>query len=286
MRVGQEPLGHAHRQIGDAGLLDEGADIGVGLRIGGALAEDDQRPLGALQHLERSRNRLRRRNLARRRVDDLDQRLGALLRVDRLAEKFSRQVKIDATRTTGAGRANGARHADADVLGMQHAEGRLAERLGDGKLVHLLVVALLKVDDLALGRAADHDHRKAVGRGIGERGQAVEEARSRHRQANAGLLRQEAGDRSRIACVLFVPERDDAHTCSLGEAPQIRDRNARHTVDRVDVVELERIDDKVKAVRQRVLCVGFVSGARRGYCRCSRHSILPCIPLLCLIGFG
>ncbi len=29
--------------------------------------------------------------------------------------------------------------------------GRLAERLGDGELVHLLVVALLQVDDLALG---------------------------------------------------------------------------------------------------------------------------------------
>src|SRR4030095_14748797 len=39
-------------------------------------------------------------------------------------------------------RAHRARHADADIRGMQHAEGRLAERLGDRELVHLFVVAL------------------------------------------------------------------------------------------------------------------------------------------------
>ena len=48
MRVGQQALGHRHRQVGDAGLLDQRADVGVGLRIGGALAEQDQRALGAL----------------------------------------------------------------------------------------------------------------------------------------------------------------------------------------------------------------------------------------------
>ena len=144
---------------------------------------------------------------------------------------------------------------------MQHAEGRLAEGLGDGELVHLLVVALLQIDDLALGRAADQDHREAVGRGVGQRGQTVEEARRRHREADAGLLRQEAGDRRGIAGVLLVPERDDAHAFGLRHTAQIRDRDARHTVDRVDAVELERVDDEVKAIRQLllcVLCVGYI----------------------------
>ena len=101
---------------------------------------------------------------------------GSGLRVDHLREQFARQIEIDAARTTGNRCADRARHADADVRGMQHAERRLAERLGNRQLVHLFVVALLQVDDLALGRAADQDHRKAVGRRIGQRRQAVEEA--------------------------------------------------------------------------------------------------------------
>ena len=93
-------------------------------------------------------------NLRRRRIDHLDQRLLPGLRVHHLTEQLGRQIEIDAARTPGDGGADRARDADADVGGMQHAERRLAERLGDGELVHLLVVALLQVDDLALGRAA------------------------------------------------------------------------------------------------------------------------------------
>ena len=222
MRVGQQALGHAHRQEGNAALLDERADRIVGLRVGRALAEDDQRPLGALQHVERALDRIRRRNLRRRRVDHLDQRLGAGLGVHHLAEQLGRQVEIDAARTARHRGADRARDADADVGGVQHAEGRLAQRLGDGELVHLLVVALLQVDDLALGRARDQDHREAVGGGVGERGQAVEEARRRHGEADAGLLRQEAGDRRGVAGVLLVAERDDADACGLRHAAESR----------------------------------------------------------------
>ena len=67
MRVGQQALGHAHRQERNAALLDERADRVVGLRVGRALAEDDQRPLGALEHIERALDRIRRGNLRRRR---------------------------------------------------------------------------------------------------------------------------------------------------------------------------------------------------------------------------
>ena len=37
---------------GDAALLDERADRIIGLRVGRALAQDDQRTLGALEHVE------------------------------------------------------------------------------------------------------------------------------------------------------------------------------------------------------------------------------------------
>ena len=59
VRVGQESLRHGHRQVRDAGLFDERADVGVGLRVRRALAEDDQRTLGALQQIERALARRR-----------------------------------------------------------------------------------------------------------------------------------------------------------------------------------------------------------------------------------
>ena len=74
MVVGQEALGHRHRQERNAGRLDKRADLLVRPRIGGALAEDRERALGVRQQFERARDRFRRRGLRRRRIDDLDQR--------------------------------------------------------------------------------------------------------------------------------------------------------------------------------------------------------------------
>ena len=275
MRVGQQPLAHAHRQERNAALLDQGADRVIGLRIGRALAEDDQRALGALQDIKRALDGGRRGNLSRRRVDDLDQRLRAGIRIHDLSEQLGRQIEIDAARTPRDSRADRARHANADVCGMQHAEGRLAERLGNGELVHFFVVALLQIDDLALGRAADQDHRKAVGGGVGQRSQAVEKAGRRYREADAGLFGQEAGDRRRIAGVLLVAERDDADACRLRHTAEVRDRDAGHAVDRVDAVELERIDDEMKAVRQLSLRVFRGGGRRLGFHCCVSHGDLP-----------
>jgi hypothetical protein len=119
-------LGHRHRQVRNARLLDQHPDIGVRLRIRGTLAEDDQRALGALQQVERARDGLLRGDLARRRIDDLDQRLAARLRVQRLRKQLRRQVEVDAARTAGDRCANRPGDADPDVLGVQHAEGGLA----------------------------------------------------------------------------------------------------------------------------------------------------------------
>src|ERR1700704_2530836 len=104
---------------------------------------------------------------------------------------------------------------------MQHAERRLAEGLGDRELVHLLVVALLQVDDLALARATDQDHREALDGRMGERVEAVEEAGRGYGQADAGLLREKAGDRSGIAGVLLVAEREHAQARCLRPAGKV-----------------------------------------------------------------
>ncbi len=253
MRVGQKALGHAHRQERRAALFNQSADRIVGLRISGAFAEDDQRPLGALEHVERALDGIGSRNLSRRRVDDLDQRLLAGVRVHHLAEQLGRQIEIDAARTPRDRGADRAGETDADVGRMQHAERRLAQRLGDGELVHLLVVALLQIDDFALRGARNQNHRKTIRGGVRKCGQSVEEARRRHGEADARLLGEEARDRGRVTGVLLVPERQYADARRLRHAAEIGDRNARHAVDRVDAVELERIDNEVKAIRQLAL---------------------------------
>ena len=263
MQIGQQALGHAHGQERHAALFDERADVVVGLRIGRALAENDQRTLGALEHVERALDRGRGGDLGRRRIDHLDQRFPPGFGVHHLAEQFGGQIEIDAAGTARDRGADRARKADADIGGVQHAECRLAERLCDRELVHLFIVALLQVDDLALRRTGDQDHREAVGGGVRERGQAVEEAGRRHRQADAGFLGQVAGDRGRITGILLVAEREHADAFGLRHPAEIGDRNARHAVDRLDVVELERIDDEMKAVRE------FLLGRRRLWRRCS-----------------
>ena len=99
VRVGQQALGHRHRQVGDAGLFHQRANVRIGLRVRRALAEDDERTLRALEQVERALDRVRRRDLARRRIDDLDQRVLARFRVDRLRKQLGRQVEIDAAGT-------------------------------------------------------------------------------------------------------------------------------------------------------------------------------------------
>src|SRR5690242_712486 len=68
MGIGQQALGHAHRQERHARLLDKRLDGVVGLRVGRALAEDDQRLLCRLQHIERAADRGGRGELRRRGV--------------------------------------------------------------------------------------------------------------------------------------------------------------------------------------------------------------------------
>ena len=268
MRIRQQALGHAHRQERNAALLDQRADRVVGLRIRRALAEDDQRLLRRLQHIERALYGVRRRNLRRCRVDHLDQRLSAGIRAHHLAEQLGGKVEIDAAGTAGHRGTDRARDGDADVLRMQHAVRRFAEWLGDRELIHFLVVALLQIDDLALGRARNQDHRKAIGRGMSERGQAVEEARCGDRETDARLLGQEACDRRGVARILLMTEREHTNAFGLRHAAEIRDRNPRHAIDGVEPVQLERIDDQMEAIRQLLfVCFWLV--------RCRQHRWLP-----------
>ena len=49
MIVGQQSFSHGHWQIRNARVFHQLADIRIGLGIGGALAQQNQRPLGPLE---------------------------------------------------------------------------------------------------------------------------------------------------------------------------------------------------------------------------------------------
>ncbi|SPC23583.1 hypothetical protein CO2235_MP70243 [Cupriavidus oxalaticus] len=248
VRIGQQALGHRHRQVRNARLLDQRADIRFGACVRSTLAYQDQRALGALQQRDGTVDRVRSRQLARGRIHHLDQRLAALLGFHRLAQQLGRQVQVHTARAARHGGTDGTRDPDADVFGVQHAEGSLGVRTGDGQLVHLFVVTLLQIDDLALARAADQDHREAVGGRMRQRREPVQEPWRRHGQANAWLLRQKAGNRCGVACVLLVAEADDAHAVCLRQPSQVGDRNAGQAVDVFDAVQLQRVDDQMKTI--------------------------------------
>ena len=78
---------------------------------------------------------------------------------------------------------------------------------------------------------------------------------------HTGLAREEPGGRGGVDGVAFVPEPDVAQARRLREARQVGDRDADHSVDGVNVVELECIDDQmVPSVRSsRVAPVAVVS---------------------------
>jgi hypothetical protein len=133
--------------------------------------------LPTFQQVERTLDGVRRGKLTRRRVDHAYQGLLALHGVDGLGQQFRRQVQVDAAGTARHGRTDRTRNADADVFRVQNAVRGLRVGLGGVELVHLLVVALLQVDDLTLAGSADQDHRETVRGRVGKRRQAVQEAR-------------------------------------------------------------------------------------------------------------
>ncbi|MCY1225461.1 hypothetical protein D9M68_620890 [compost metagenome] len=90
-----------------------------------------------------------------------------------------------------------------------------------------------------------------------QRRQPVQETGRRHGQANARLLREKAGNRCGVACVLLVTEADDAHAVGLRQTREIGDRNAGQAVDVFDAVQLERVDDQMKTIG---LCLMFFRG--------------------------
>ena len=70
MSVWQKPFRHGHRQVRDTGALDERTYLLIRLRVGSPFAENDERTLGRREKVDGARDRLGRRNLTWRRIDN------------------------------------------------------------------------------------------------------------------------------------------------------------------------------------------------------------------------
>jgi len=129
VRVGQQALSHGHRQVRDPRFLDQHLDVGVGLRVRRTLA---RMMSGFFAPRRRSSARFTASGAGiwrGRRVHDLDQRALRGRCVDVLCKELGWQIEVDAARAARRGRADGARHADADILACSTRKAALATGL-------------------------------------------------------------------------------------------------------------------------------------------------------------
>jgi len=132
MVVRQEPFGHGHRKIRNTCGFNEGPNAGVSLRVGGALAENDEWALSAREQVEGAIDRFRRRNLTGRRIDDAHERLFPGIGIECHTKNVRGQVEIDPARPARYGGMNGARDSNTDIFGLANPEGCLTP-VGDAR---------------------------------------------------------------------------------------------------------------------------------------------------------
>ena len=209
----------AHRRAHERQLraLDEGADFVLGARPRHALADEDERPLGLFEQVQRRLDVLRRRHHARR--------FGHALDLDDFVEvAFAPDDVVGHVEIGGAGTAIDrvpGRHLDivGDALHALDAVRELAERRGDQHLALFLERAHAAA--IGLRGAADQDHGPAILLGIGETRETVHHAGAGHDDAGAGAAGEIAVGLRRVGGALLV-----AHA-EIGDAFLLRGRGDR-----------------------------------------------------------
>src|SRR5581483_8649626 len=203
---------HRRGQEGELRLFDELLDLGLGAAPGHPLADHDQRPLGALQHIERllDRGRVGLHAWRLRHALLLLHALVVHLAGDRVAGK----VEVD-----GAGAAvDCAAYGLLDVVGDARraldAVGILAERPRRLHLVRLLEGAHAVLE--AIVGAAEQDHRPAVAPGVGEAGDRVDHAGAGDDEAGLRPAGEVAGRLRGVTRGLLVAHAVELDPLTLG----------------------------------------------------------------------
>jgi hypothetical protein len=244
MVVGHHPLAHRRAQERHLRLLDKGAHLAFGVGPGHPLADQDQRPLGPLEHVERRLDILRRGLKARR--------VGAFLHLHHVllvalaGDDVVRHVEIGRTRPAVGRVAGRLRHIKRDALYAIDGVGEFAERSCEQHLALFLEGAHAAA--IGFRGAADQDHRPAILLRIGKPGEAVHDAGSGHDDAGAGPPGQIAVGTGGIGGGLLVPHADIGDTLLLRRRGDRPDREPDHAEQMVDPLLLQAPRDQGGAV--------------------------------------
>src|SRR6516162_3062876 len=204
MVVRHHALAHRRTQERQLRALDESADFVLGARPGHALADENERPLGPFEQVQRSLDVLNRRHHAWRVgcALDLNDFIDVAFAGDDVighVEKGSAGAAID--RVPGC-------HLDIiwDARNALDAVCEFAERRGDQHLTLFLESAHAAA--IGLRGAAEQNHRPAILLGIGEAGETVHHAWAGHDDAGAGAASQIAVGLCRVGGGLLVAHAD------------------------------------------------------------------------------
>ena len=217
----------------------------VGARVRHALADQHERALRRLQHVERLLDILWHRHACAAAPGifcDLDD----VVLVARSGDQVVGEVEIARARTAVDRLPH--RHLDIvrDAVDVLDGMGPLADR-GRGQDLALFLERAHAVA-VGLGRAADQDHRPAVLLGIGEAGDAVDDAGAGHDDARARPAGQEADGAGGVGRGLLVAHSDIGQPDLLrrfGDRPDREPDDAEHVFD---ALRLEALGQQVGAL--------------------------------------
>ncbi len=244
MVVRHHTLAHRRAQERYLRALEEGAYLVLGARPGHALADEDERPLGLFEQVQRVLDIFLRCHRARRVRRPLD--LDDFVLVALAGDDVVGHVEIGGAGTAVDGVPR--RHLDkiGDALDGIDGMREFAERRGDQHLALFLEGAHGAA--IGLRGAADQDHRPAILLRIGEAGEAVHDAGAGHDDAGARSALQIAVGLRGVGGGLLVPHADIGNTFLLGGRGDRADRKPDDPEQVVDALLLEAPRDQGGAV--------------------------------------
>src|SRR6516162_426979 len=258
MVVWYHALPHRRTKERQLGALDEGADFVLGAGPGHALADENERPLGPFEQVQRSLDVVHRRHHAGRvrRALDLDDFVGGA---------FASDDVVGHVEVGGAGaaidRVPGC-HLDiiGDALDALDCVREFAERRGDQHLALFLESAHAAA--IGLRGAAEQDHGPTILLGIGEAGETVHYAGAGHNDARAGTAGQIAVGLRRVGGGLLVAHADIGNAFLLRGCGKRGDRKPDDPEQVIDALLFEAPRYQGRAVDFAHAFLLVFSGAR------------------------
>ena len=222
--VVHHPLAHRRGEEGEAGPLDEGANLVFRPRPRHSLADDDEGALGRLERVEGGldgfRGGLEARGLGNSRGR------GDGVFIDLLADDVVREVEVDSAWPAVDGGPDRLLHEVGDAVGAVHLVGVLAV----GGRGHDLALLLESAHAVLIGggRAADVDHRPGVPLRVGKARKGMDDPRPANGEARPGTAGEIACRLGRVGRGLFVPHPHVGHPFLLGGGGDRLHRESHH----------------------------------------------------------